>query len=501
MNRAIKENSIDGESVIPEVIEDTLDDAFSLTVQFSPSGVLIATGCNDGKILVYDRTSRLYGRALMGHSGPVMCVSWLSDLCLVSGGADGTVCVWQNDGESEETRRQPTIRLCYGAPVLSISAATTGLQIIVNCLGMMPIINEIGTASPRVWQLPITPTDRVVEAFVSPTCTDTDTDARTTTGNTGKMYCEAVGTVLATDHIASTETTGKTGTKTDTQAEADMGRSTRTEMPTHIEAAINTDVIANTTTHADGEKRTCTGMHTSAATSTDTDNTANTGTYTTTDTNRNARTGSSTNPGTQTSANLNTNNTHPFGAASVGMRGRVPDSSGGFLSQEMYQRRHINLEQYMTVHEQPQTKNARHGHGAACKSTCVHTRTLTPTTEDTQTYNNTAIYSTASGHVVYVATFEGRIMQVNLRTERVMLSVSLNKAAVAIRTIQCSKDGTLLLVTCSLRSLFLLNTSTMTVIDELKEAIDAQIWHCAILSPCNQYIVAAKTPGNMPMHK
>jgi WD40 repeat protein len=72
------------------------------SVQFSPDGVLLATGDRSGGLFVWEgETAREY-LGLRGHSGSINGVSWRPDSnVLASGSEDGTVRLWEmNDGNA-----------------------------------------------------------------------------------------------------------------------------------------------------------------------------------------------------------------------------------------------------------------------------------------------------------------------------------------------------------------------------------------------------------------
>eukprot|EP01134_Creolimax_fragrantissima_P005754 CFRG5754T1 len=142
-------------TVIPEVLDGCLDEGFTITARFSPTGALLASGCNDGKVLLFDLTTKLQGRVMLGHVGPVTSVCWLSDVLLVSGGVDGKVCVW--DLIRRGYNSEPTFLFPHDTPVLSLSSSSVdGKRIIVNSLGRTPVLYDISTCPPRIWKLPIT---------------------------------------------------------------------------------------------------------------------------------------------------------------------------------------------------------------------------------------------------------------------------------------------------------------------------------------------------------
>ncbi|KAF8941462.1 hypothetical protein BGZ58_008737 [Dissophora ornata] len=61
----------------PEVIEDTLEDGPAVIVRFNHRGTLLAAGCSDGTIVVWDFDTRGVSRSLIGHVKTVTCLSSL----------------------------------------------------------------------------------------------------------------------------------------------------------------------------------------------------------------------------------------------------------------------------------------------------------------------------------------------------------------------------------------------------------------------------------------
>ena len=62
----------------PDEFDGILDssNAVVLTVAFNRRGTLLAGGCNDGKILIWDFTTRGLSRVILGHSHPVSSLDW-----------------------------------------------------------------------------------------------------------------------------------------------------------------------------------------------------------------------------------------------------------------------------------------------------------------------------------------------------------------------------------------------------------------------------------------
>eukprot|EP01112_Ceratiomyxa_fruticulosa_P017226 TRINITY_DN5330_c0_g1_i1.p1 TRINITY_DN5330_c0_g1~~TRINITY_DN5330_c0_g1_i1.p1 ORF type:complete len:448 (+),score=102.20 TRINITY_DN5330_c0_g1_i1:170-1345(+) len=82
-------------SDFPEMIEDCLDDGTALTCSFNRRGTLLAVGCHDGRVVVWDFDTRSPTRNLTGHVFPVSSVSWSRNgRRLLSSSADCTLFYW-----------------------------------------------------------------------------------------------------------------------------------------------------------------------------------------------------------------------------------------------------------------------------------------------------------------------------------------------------------------------------------------------------------------------
>ncbi|KAG0201915.1 hypothetical protein BGX28_005404 [Mortierella sp. GBA30] len=83
------------EQDFPEVIEDTLEDGPAVTVKFNRRGTLLAAGCSDGTIVVWDFDTRGVSRSLIGHVKTVTSLSWSRNgRYLLSSSRDWSCIVW-----------------------------------------------------------------------------------------------------------------------------------------------------------------------------------------------------------------------------------------------------------------------------------------------------------------------------------------------------------------------------------------------------------------------
>lgn len=78
--------------------------AYVRTLDFSPDGKTLASGCEDGTIKLWDVTGGRERAVLKGHAGGVLCLAFSADgKVLASGSADRTIKLWDTAGR--RTRR------------------------------------------------------------------------------------------------------------------------------------------------------------------------------------------------------------------------------------------------------------------------------------------------------------------------------------------------------------------------------------------------------------
>lgn len=95
----------------PEEFDGTLDSiSLAATCAFNKRGTLLAVGCNDGRIFIWDFLTRGIAKSISAHVHPVCSLSW-SRNCqkLLSASTDHNVCIWDVlTGECEQHYRFPT---------------------------------------------------------------------------------------------------------------------------------------------------------------------------------------------------------------------------------------------------------------------------------------------------------------------------------------------------------------------------------------------------------
>ena len=82
----------------------------AITCHFNRFGTLLAVGCNDGRIVVWDFLTRGIAKIIQAHVHPVCSLSWSrSGRYIVSASTDNTVSVWDVlNGECDQKFRFPS---------------------------------------------------------------------------------------------------------------------------------------------------------------------------------------------------------------------------------------------------------------------------------------------------------------------------------------------------------------------------------------------------------
>jgi COMPASS component SWD1 len=77
----------------PEVIDQRLCEGHAVCSSFNSRGTLLAVGCHDGRILIWDFDVIGVSRVLFGHVRPITSLCW-SKRHLLSSSSDWTVIWW-----------------------------------------------------------------------------------------------------------------------------------------------------------------------------------------------------------------------------------------------------------------------------------------------------------------------------------------------------------------------------------------------------------------------
>ncbi|KJE88843.1 hypothetical protein CAOG_000421 [Capsaspora owczarzaki ATCC 30864] len=125
----------------PEVVERYLEDGFAQTCAFNRFGTLLAAGCNDGRVVVWDFDTHSVARHLTGHVHPVSSVSWTrNSRFLLSGSSDTNVILW-NVATAE---RMKTFR--FNSAIMSCQMHPRNCDYFIACpIGSAPVLVEIAT--------------------------------------------------------------------------------------------------------------------------------------------------------------------------------------------------------------------------------------------------------------------------------------------------------------------------------------------------------------------
>ncbi|CAH1105473.1 unnamed protein product [Psylliodes chrysocephalus] len=113
----------------PEEFDGTLDSlSIAVTCQFNKRGTLLAVGCNDGRIVIWDFLTRGIAKIISAHVHPVCSISWSRNgYKIASASTDNTVCIWNIlSGECEQKYRFP-------CPVLKVQFQPRSLEKLLVC--------------------------------------------------------------------------------------------------------------------------------------------------------------------------------------------------------------------------------------------------------------------------------------------------------------------------------------------------------------------------------
>ncbi|XP_046384514.1 retinoblastoma-binding protein 5 homolog [Ischnura elegans] len=95
----------------PEEFDGTLDCiSLAVTCAFNRRGTLLAVGCNDGRIVIWDFLTRGIAKIISAHVHPVCSLSWSRNgHRLLSASTDNNVCIWDVlSGECERKYQFPS---------------------------------------------------------------------------------------------------------------------------------------------------------------------------------------------------------------------------------------------------------------------------------------------------------------------------------------------------------------------------------------------------------
>ncbi|CAL8099284.1 unnamed protein product [Calicophoron daubneyi] len=132
-----------------ELLDDGKDGGcatYTITLQFNRIGSLLAIGCNDGRVEIWDFVTRRIAKILVAHTHPVCSLSWSRDSRhLLTASTDNTVSIWNViTSDCEQTFRFP-------CPVLKaqLNARKPG-QFLVCPMRHPPVVINIQTGDSTV---------------------------------------------------------------------------------------------------------------------------------------------------------------------------------------------------------------------------------------------------------------------------------------------------------------------------------------------------------------
>jgi len=133
----------------------------ALTLNFNRFGTLLAVGCNDGRIVVWDFLTRGIAKILQAHVHPVCSLTWSkSGRKLVSASTDNTVLVWDVlSGECEQRFRFPS-------PVLRVQLHPRREQELLVCpMKHPPVVVALADGSHKILPVDEEADAQVVAAY------------------------------------------------------------------------------------------------------------------------------------------------------------------------------------------------------------------------------------------------------------------------------------------------------------------------------------------------
>ncbi|KAG0057401.1 hypothetical protein BGZ83_010860 [Gryganskiella cystojenkinii] len=134
------------EQDFPEVIEDTLEEGQAVTVKFNRRGTLLAAGCSDGTIVVWDFDTRGVSRSLVGHVKTITSLSWSRNgRYLLSASKDWNCIIWDLlTGTKEHTIR-------FDTPVLNAQFHPKNSSVFIVALHQeKPLLIDVSNGIKRL---------------------------------------------------------------------------------------------------------------------------------------------------------------------------------------------------------------------------------------------------------------------------------------------------------------------------------------------------------------
>jgi COMPASS component SWD1 len=113
----------------PEEFDGVLDCiSLAVTCAFNRRGTLLAVGCNDGRVVVWDFLTRGIAKILSAHVHPVVSLNWSRDgRCLITASTDNSVCVW------EVLTSECIQRWRFPSPILKVQFSPRNDKLVLIC--------------------------------------------------------------------------------------------------------------------------------------------------------------------------------------------------------------------------------------------------------------------------------------------------------------------------------------------------------------------------------
>ncbi|QQP50891.1 Retinoblastomabinding protein 5like, partial [Caligus rogercresseyi] len=145
----------------PEENDGTLDCiTMAITCQFNRFGTLLAVGCNDGRIVIWDFLTRGIAKIIQAHIHPVCSISWSrTGRKLLSASTDNNVSIWDLlSGECDQRFRFPS-------PVLQASFHPKMEVILVSPMRSPAVVLDLANASQRLLPLDDESDNQIVASY------------------------------------------------------------------------------------------------------------------------------------------------------------------------------------------------------------------------------------------------------------------------------------------------------------------------------------------------
>ncbi|KAH8872717.1 Retinoblastoma-binding protein 5 like [Schistosoma japonicum] len=121
---------------------------YAITLQFNRVGSLLAIGCNDGRIEIWDHVTRRISKVLVAHAHPVCSLNWSRDSKrLLSASTDNTVSIWNVLSSACEQTFQ------FPCPVMKVQFnARKPDQLLVCPMRHAPVVISVPSGVPTIIQ-------------------------------------------------------------------------------------------------------------------------------------------------------------------------------------------------------------------------------------------------------------------------------------------------------------------------------------------------------------